>query len=476
MNNTDRKQGMLENTEEPRRHRPSLSRRRFFAGAALAGLAAATPGGHGGSAMAATAMSGPPPVPPAPAPAPFMPTLLGPPGMVSPEQYLSVYNFGARGDGKTDDTAAIQKALDAAGKQRGNVVLLPRGEYLIRGSLHVPQDVTLQGIFRAPNRGAVDHNYGSLLLAVGGRGRPDGRPLISLGQNGTLYGLAILYPEQTAPERPVEYPWTVRQLSDNGSLVNVTLLNPWQVVDFGTVTGGRHYIHGLYGQPLKTGLFIDKCEDVGRVTDVHFWPFWKPRAMEFTSRHTTAFLIGRTDWQYMVNCFAIAHKIGYHFVHTPAGAPNVLLTQCGSDEGAPGTKSISVLVESGKAGGVSFLNGQFGGSPSVYVTAGNTGTVKFTNCAFGAGPMTDSVVVLEDGIASFTNCRFSGWPRKAPTIVARGGGLMVQGCAFVSTGGRHVALERGAGAAVIVGNLFHGRMRIRNQIGNRAKIGLNAAS
>ena len=409
---------------------------------------------------------------------------------------LNVRSFGARGNGTSDDTAAIQKALDAAGKQGGNLVLLPSGRYLVRGSLVLPRNVTLQGVSRAPNIGAGGlcrdssptlsdqlgaHGVlgvlgGSVQLAVGGKGKPGGEPLVSLEESAALYGLTILYPEQTCPDPPVEYPWTVRQLQPSVAVVNVTILNPWQAVDCGTVTGGRHYIHGLYGQPLKTGLFIDKCEDVGRVTDVHFWPFWKPRAMEFTSRHTTAFLIGRTDWQYMVNCFAIAHKIGYHFVHTPTGAPNVLLTQCGSDEGAPGTKSISVLVESGKAGGVSFLNGQFGGSPSVYVTAGNTGTVKFTNCAFGAGPMTDSVVVLEDGIASFTNCRFSGWPRKAPTIVARGGGLMVQGCAFVSTGGRHVALERGAGAAVIVGNLFHGRMRIRNQIGNRAKIGLNAAS
>ena len=61
-----------------------------------------------------------------------------------------------------------------------------------------------------------------------------------------MYGLTIFYPEQTCPNPPVEYPWTVRQLSDNGSLVNVTLLNPWQGVDFGTVTGGRHYIHGLF--------------------------------------------------------------------------------------------------------------------------------------------------------------------------------------------------------------------------------------
>jgi len=38
--------------------------------------------------------------------------------------------FGAKADGKTDDTAAIRKALDAAGKL-GGVVRLPAGEYTV---------------------------------------------------------------------------------------------------------------------------------------------------------------------------------------------------------------------------------------------------------------------------------------------------------------------------------------------------------
>jgi len=204
----------------------------------------------------------------------------------------------ARGDGKTDDTTAIQSALDTAGKQGGNVVLLPRGEYLVGGSLRVPKDVTLQGICRAPNRGTGGNDFGSLLLATGGKGDPDGTPFISLEESGTLYGLAIFYPEQTRPEPPVEYPWTARQLSDNASLIDVILLNPWQGVDFGTVTGGRHYISGLYGQPLKIGLFIDRCFDVGRVEDVHFWPFWKadPKTSIYTANETTAIRIGRADW------------------------------------------------------------------------------------------------------------------------------------------------------------------------------------
>lgn len=46
---------------------------------------------------------------------------------------FSVNSFGAKGDGVTLHTAAIQKAIDAAGKSKGTVVLKP-GTY-ISGSL-----------------------------------------------------------------------------------------------------------------------------------------------------------------------------------------------------------------------------------------------------------------------------------------------------------------------------------------------------
>jgi hypothetical protein len=46
-----------------------------------------------------------------------------------------VQAFGARGDGKTDDTQAFQNALDTAGKAGGGVVYAGRGNYLFRGHL-----------------------------------------------------------------------------------------------------------------------------------------------------------------------------------------------------------------------------------------------------------------------------------------------------------------------------------------------------
>ncbi len=55
---------------------------------------------------------------------------------------LNVRDFGAKGDGSTLDTAAIQKTLDAAAKSHGTVVFAP-GTYLT-GSIFVKSGVTLQ--------------------------------------------------------------------------------------------------------------------------------------------------------------------------------------------------------------------------------------------------------------------------------------------------------------------------------------------
>jgi polygalacturonase len=52
-------------------------------------------------------------------------------------------SFGALGDGRTKDTVAIQKALDACAKAGGGTVVVPRGVYLI-GSIVMGSDTTLQ--------------------------------------------------------------------------------------------------------------------------------------------------------------------------------------------------------------------------------------------------------------------------------------------------------------------------------------------
>ena len=53
-------------------------------------------------------------------------------------QWANVRSFGARGDGKTDDTAALQKAIDSS-----RVVYLPLGFYLVNDTIRMKPDTVL---------------------------------------------------------------------------------------------------------------------------------------------------------------------------------------------------------------------------------------------------------------------------------------------------------------------------------------------
>jgi hypothetical protein len=65
--------------------------------------------------------------------------------------FLNVRDFGARGDGKTDDTIAIQSALAFLGTRNGGTLQFPEGEYLVGGTpgykgIVVPTGVNIQGV------------------------------------------------------------------------------------------------------------------------------------------------------------------------------------------------------------------------------------------------------------------------------------------------------------------------------------------
>jgi hypothetical protein len=54
----------------------------------------------------------------------------------------NILEYGAKGDGRTLDTAAVQRAIDACSGDRGGVVLVPPGDFLV-GTLELKSNVTL---------------------------------------------------------------------------------------------------------------------------------------------------------------------------------------------------------------------------------------------------------------------------------------------------------------------------------------------
>ena len=69
--------------------------------------------------------------------------------------WISVKDFGAVGDGKTKDTAAIQRTVDAVNKAGGGTVHFPRGVYL-SGTVYLKSRVRLHVDFAATILGSTD--------------------------------------------------------------------------------------------------------------------------------------------------------------------------------------------------------------------------------------------------------------------------------------------------------------------------------
>jgi hypothetical protein len=66
------------------------------------------------------------------------------PAPTTPASSVSVTDYGAKGDGSADDTAAVTKALSAVSAKGGGTVYFPAGSYKV-SQIQVPDGVNLQG-------------------------------------------------------------------------------------------------------------------------------------------------------------------------------------------------------------------------------------------------------------------------------------------------------------------------------------------
>ncbi len=393
----------------------------------------------------------------------------------------NVLEFGARGDAKTDNTAAFQKALDAAYSAGGGIVHVPPGRYFFRGHLTMPANTSLEGVFLAPP--AYIHANpasGSVLLPTEGRGRANGPPFIGVnGNNCTICGLGIYYPDQdpTAAE-PAAYPWaigpaTAAQVEDL-SVMDVALTNPYQGINLAGAP--RHYIARVYGHPIKTGLIVDHVEDIGRIENIHFWPFWAKAGSpvcNWIQAHGTAFIFGRSDWQYVFNTFSWGYHIGYQFIQTPSGTCNGNFLGIGAD-----STFEALRVDCAQpASGLLITNGEFVGmigdeSQGFVIGPKNIGQVVMNNCGFW-GPSNRIGTIQGTGPVSLIGCNFQAWDkngRGAPAILCDGVPTTVMGCQFLTPGRKKaVGITKGCAGAIVTGNTSMGSAFIVDRPGRLAR-------
>ena len=115
--------------------------------------------------------------------------------IITADRPLYVRDYGAAGNGTTDDTGAIQAALNAASSAGGGVVMFGPRRYLVDSAdLVIPANVTLRGA-ADPGGFRVDNDYSAIPYAI------VLNPLrtIRLRRNAALEGVAILRKGLAAP-------------------------------------------------------------------------------------------------------------------------------------------------------------------------------------------------------------------------------------------------------------------------------------
>lgn len=394
------------------------------------------------------------------------------------ETGINVRSHGAKADGVTDDTAAIQAAMKEAAKA-GGIVFIPAGKYLVKGSLNVPAGVQVKGAALAPQYS--EPLLGTIILATGGRDKEDGPALFEMTSCTAVTGLTVYYPEQK-PKDIHPYPWTFRLQGNDNTVENITLVNSYNGIVTGPANNVRHRIRSVYGCVLRRGIFIDACTDIGRIENVQFHGHWWWAASvggdagtvnQYMIDHLEAFIFGRTDWEYVTNTFVFPVNIGYRFIATKDGACNGQFTGIGSDY-----SQRCVVVDAIQPMGLLITNGQFvafaGDNPvEVEISPTCGGSVRLVNCAFW-GPADQNVVSHGKGFLSLSDCYFSSGKQfgDKALVEADAGKLQVRGCTF-ATGEPCIDLKKGLKHAIISENNGAYGVDVRNEIGDAAIISNN---
>lgn len=392
----------------------------------------------------------------------------------------NVADRGAVADGTTDNTAAFQQALDAAGKAGGGIVEAAAGRYRLNGTLSIPAGVTLQGTYRVPptSDGKDEKPDGTTLLAYAGRGSREGPPFIRLaGRNAAVAGLVISYPEWKRTDvPPVPYPPCVESVDTNNVAVqDCCLLNPYEGIKL--VRAHRHLVRNVTGYPSKRGIFVDECYDIGHIENVHLWPFgvaYNPDDpyCKWVNTEGVAFELGRTDWHYVFNTFCFGYGVGYKFSETKTGSTNGNFLGLGAD-----SCRRAVLVEQAQAPGLLITNGEFvgrwGSTDSVTLEIGPKaeGKVSLVNCSFW-GPI-DRCVWMRSPVGQFSAsaCHFVHWDNNGQgnaAIQLDAGKAIVQSCTFAQ-GGVNVRVARDVRSAILSSNQAPGGFRVENRAGTRVQ-------
>jgi hypothetical protein len=225
---------------------------------------------------------------------------------------------GAVGDGVTDDTAAIQRAIAALEATGSNLLTLELSSkpYLVLGTLTITKAIHVvgQGVFDLENARPLTRP-------------PDGTWLIHGSTTGPLFQISSPTSHACLLERfgvfqlghaapapgwtPTVRDFVIRAENSTGAvkIKDVHFHNVYNGVLCDNIA--RPQIENITGQFFKNAFTFNRIYDIGKLDGLHAWTFWSEdtNVLQWTQANGVSVLLQRVDGLWMDRIFAFAQTI-----------------------------------------------------------------------------------------------------------------------------------------------------------------------
>ena len=333
--------------------------------------------------------------------------------------------YNAKNDGTTDNTNAIQSALNQAAADGGGIVFLPPGHYRVNGDLSIAAGVELKG---ASDLSAAPYGPGSVLEVTADAGNPTGTPFLKLAANSGVRGIVFDYPNQTGslvPNFPA-YPYTIQGAGSNIYVINIGFRSVYNGIDLFTNKCDNHYIDYVCGQVFQNVFTVGGASTGGKIYNAHFntiyyangeeskfgsWPNspttdGDPAVYNYNYNNCKFLNLGNCQNETLYNDFIYGSQQGINLNSDAGSAPTGISLGLGID----GTRN-SMNFNAIGAAGFDFINTQtvaLGDAGNRYITTtstlGSSNTTLFNSDYWGNPP---NGIILNGGTVNLQQANFN---------------------------------------------------------------------
>ncbi|HYZ32443.1 MAG TPA: glycosyl hydrolase family 28-related protein [Crenalkalicoccus sp.] len=234
---------------------------------------------------------------------------------------VHVRDYGAKGDGATDDAPAIQAAInDVAGKGGGTILFGPRRYRLASAVTINGVAVRLQGQGFTEAPGPADGTW----LVVDQTGFTPFTFTGVAARGSAVRDIAVFqqHPGVVGGSwAPANYPYVFVTQDCLGGVDFDNLFLCAVNRGIYSSNSGRLDIRRLRGQVFTAGVELDQCLDVPRLHSLHFWPFWGPdnTIIRWQQANGDAMIFRRCDGAFLDQAFALGYRSMFRFSSSASG-------------------------------------------------------------------------------------------------------------------------------------------------------------